>query len=58
MIKFKDNVFNQNVDVFPKDSTGINNENLIQELPDGLYKIEKEYGNGEKEETVIVKEND
>ena len=57
VIKFRDNVFNQNVDIIPKDSTGINSQNLIQELPSGLYKIEKNYENGDKEETVIVKEN-
>jgi hypothetical protein len=57
VIKFRDNVFNHNVEVSPKDSTSINSQNLIQELPNGLYKIEKEFGNGDIEEIVIVKEN-
>lgn len=46
-----------NVDVIPKDSLGINAQSLIQELPQGLYMIEKDFENGEKEETVIMKGN-
>jgi len=37
--KFNDNIFNTNVTITPKDSTGINNPNLVNELPNGLYKI-------------------
>lgn len=57
VIKFRDNVFNNNIDIIPKDSLGINAQNLIQDLPEGLYKVEKHYENGEQEETVIIKEN-
>ena len=35
----------------------VNEQNLIQELPSGLYKIEKNYEDGSKQETVIFKDN-
>lgn len=54
--KFNDGVFNANVTITPKDSIGINNPNLIEELPNGLYKIEKVYDDGATQETVIFKE--
>ncbi len=55
--RFNDNVFNTNVTITPKDSTAINNQNLIQDLPNGLYKIEKNYDDGATNETVILKGN-
>ncbi|PIX09869.1 MAG: hypothetical protein COZ75_04570, partial [Flavobacteriaceae bacterium CG_4_8_14_3_um_filter_34_10] len=57
VIKFNDNVFNNNITLTQKDSTGINNPNLIQNLPSGLYKIEKNYEDGAIQESVIFKEN-
>jgi hypothetical protein len=57
VIKFNDNVFNANVTITPKDSLQINDQNLILNLPEGLYKIEKNYIDGSSQETVIIKEN-
>ncbi len=57
VMKFNDNVFNTNVTVTPKDSTQINNPDLIPALPSGLYKIDKTYEDGSNDETVIFKEN-
>ena len=54
--RFNDGVFNTNVTITQKDSLGINNPNLIGELPNGLFKIEKLYHDGAVEETVIFKE--
>jgi hypothetical protein len=56
-MKFNDGVFNANVTITQKDSLGINNPNLINELPDGLYKIKKNYDGGASQETVIIKGN-
>ncbi|MBL4662262.1 MAG: hypothetical protein JKY22_01570 [Flavobacteriaceae bacterium] len=55
--KFNDGVFNANVTITPQDSTAINNPNLINDLQNGLYKIEKNYNDGATQETVIIKEN-
>jgi len=55
--KFNDNVFNTNVTITPKDSTEINNPNLINLLDPGLYKIEKEHEDGAVQQTIIVKDN-
>jgi len=41
-----------------KDSTAINNPNLINELDPGLYKIGKNYEDGAVQEVVIFKDND
>ena len=38
----------------PQDSTSINNENLIEELDSGLYKIDKIYEDGATQETVLI----
>ena len=57
VIKFEDEVFNNNITVTPKDSTEINSPNLINDLVPGLYKIEKDHGGGAIEETVILKQN-
>ncbi|MAZ72028.1 MAG: hypothetical protein CMC70_02675 [Flavobacteriaceae bacterium] len=58
VIRFNDGVFNANVTITPQDSTAINSPNLINNLDQGLYKIEKEYNDGSTQETVIYKEND
>jgi len=55
--KFNDNVFNTNVTITAQDSTGINNENLIESLEPGLYNIKKTYDDGSTQETIIFKEN-
>lgn len=39
------------------DSLQVNNPNMINNLQPGLYNIEKEYDNGAKQQTVIIKEN-
>jgi hypothetical protein len=39
------------------DSLGINNPQLIDNLDVGLYKIEKQYEDNAKQETVIIKGN-
>ncbi|WP_339610748.1 hypothetical protein [uncultured Planktosalinus sp.] len=57
VIKFNDNVFNANITVTPKDSTAINNPQLIENLDPGLYVIEKVYGDGAIQQDVIIKEN-
>lgn len=56
--KFNDDVFNTNVTITPKDSIGINHPNLINELPSGLYVIDKNYDDGSQTQTTIIKEND
>lgn len=55
VLRFNDNVFNSNITVTPKDSLGINHPQLIEQLQPGLYKIEKVYAEGNKEEDVIFK---
>jgi hypothetical protein len=55
VIKFNDGIFNANVTITPKDSTGITDPNLIQSLDTGLYKLETNYVNGVDEQTVIYK---
>ncbi len=55
--RFNDGVFNGNVTITPKDSVGINNPVLINELDSGLYNIKKDYYDGTIEENVIYKEN-
>ncbi|MEZ4778174.1 MAG: hypothetical protein R2786_02185 [Flavobacteriaceae bacterium] len=57
IIKFNDNVFNNNITITPQDSTQINNPNLIDGLDPGLYNIIKTQQNGSQVETVILKEN-
>lgn len=57
MVKFNDNVFNNNVTVSPQDSMSINNTTLIDDLEPGLYNVIKNYENGETQENVIYKEN-
>jgi hypothetical protein len=55
--KFNDGVLNANVTITPQDSLSINNPNLLNDLPNGLYKIEKNYNDGSSQETVIIKGN-
>lgn len=55
--RFNDNTFNSNVTITPQDSTAINNPNLINNLPQGLYALDKDYPDGSTEQTVILKEN-
>lgn len=55
--KFNDDVINTNITVTPQDSTGINSPTLIDDLQQGLYKIEKNIIDGSTEETVIYKVN-
>ena len=55
--RFNDGVFNYNVTDTPQDSTGINSPNLIHDLNNGLYKIEKTLNGGFIEEEVIIKNN-
>lgn len=57
LIRFNDNIVNNNVTITPKDSTGINNPNLINELNPGLYNIRKDFIDGSSEENLIYKEN-
>ncbi|WP_131459854.1 hypothetical protein [Aequorivita vladivostokensis] len=57
VIRFNDGVINGNVTITPKDSIGINNPVLIDELNPGLYNIKKDYYDGSTEENVIFKEN-
>lgn len=54
--KFNDEIFNTNITITPQDSTAINNQNMVNDLPQGLYKIEKNYDDGAIEETVIYKQ--
>ncbi len=58
VIRFNDNILNANVTITPKDSTQITDPELIDNLDNGLYKIETNYGNGVDEETVIYKTGD
>lgn len=55
---FNDGVFNTNVTITPKDSTAINNPTLVDELPPGLYEVEKNYDDGASQEAIIYKENE
>lgn len=55
---FVDGVFNNNVIIQPQDSLQINNENLINELPEGLHKIDKNYLDGSTKQNVVLKENE
>ncbi|PKP25909.1 MAG: hypothetical protein CVU03_06145 [Bacteroidetes bacterium HGW-Bacteroidetes-2] len=56
--KFNDGIFNANVTITPQDSTSINNPNLLLQLDQGLYKIEKNYEDGAVNQQVIYKDNE
>lgn len=55
--RFNDGIFNGNITVTPKDSLGINDPLLIDNLDEGLYKVDKNFEDGTTKETVIFKEN-
>lgn len=57
IVKFNDDILNTNITLTVIDSIGINNQSLINNLPNGLYKIEKNYSDGATKETVIYKGN-
>ncbi|MFT4669747.1 MAG: hypothetical protein ACI9M9_000764 [Flavobacteriaceae bacterium] len=50
-----DVIFNTNISITPQDSTAINNQNLVNDLQPGLYKIEKTYVDRAIKQTVILK---
>ncbi|MCH9660556.1 MAG: hypothetical protein K0U54_06560, partial [Bacteroidetes bacterium] len=52
---FKDNMLNMNVLIDDLSREEINDPNLVSNLAPGLYKIEKQYKDGTKNETVIYK---
>ncbi len=56
--KFNDGVINTNVTIYPKDSLQINDSNLIPDLINGLYKIDKQYNDGSQEQNIIIKNNE
>jgi hypothetical protein len=55
---FHDGIINNNYTTYPKDSLQINNATLIQDLQNGLYKIDKQYNDGDQEQNVIIKNNE
>ncbi len=55
IIKYEDDVLNTNVSIIYKDSLGINNQNLIRDLENGLYIIRKNYIDGSQEQKTIFK---
>ncbi len=55
--RFNDGVFNGNVTITQKDSTGINDPNLIYNLNPGLYVIDKDFHDGSQEQQTVVKQN-
>lgn len=55
---FNDGIINSNVTIQPKDSLQINDENLINNLPSGLYKLDENYNDGTTRQRVISKENE
>jgi hypothetical protein len=57
LILFNDGVLNTNVTITSQDSTSINNPQLIDNLPSGLYNVIKVYYSSGSEETLILKEN-
>ena len=56
--KFHDGVINSNYTIYPIDSIQINDPDLIQNLDNGLYKIDKQYNDGSQEENLIIKNNE
>lgn len=57
VIKFNDGYPNTNVTITPKDSLGINQPTLIENLQPGLYNIIKHYDDGTTEGGLILKNN-
>lgn len=54
---FNGNSFNYNVTLTQKDSTGIVDPDLIPNLDPGLYKLERQFEDGSKQEEIIYKDN-
>lgn len=57
IIKFKDNIPNNNIEVYYLDASEANSSTLIQSLPEGLYNITKEYTDGSCTDKTILKTN-
>ncbi|MEZ4778462.1 MAG: hypothetical protein R2786_03675 [Flavobacteriaceae bacterium] len=57
LMQFNDGVINANVTISPQDSLQINNPNLINNLQQGLYLIDKNFNDGSTQQTIIFKEN-
>jgi hypothetical protein len=55
--RFNDGTINYNTTETTKDSTQINNPQLINTLENGLYKIEKNYDDGTTQEVIVQKGN-
>ncbi len=55
VIKFEDNTINNNISIEQKDAQEINDTNLVPNLQQGLYKIEKNYDDGSKKQDIIYK---
>jgi len=56
VVKFNDGTFNANITITPKDSTQINSPDLINDLDNGLYIIQKEYIDGSKKQKALIKD--
>ena len=55
VIKYNDGIPNNNVNVYPKSQSEINDVNLIPNLENGLYIIKKNYNDGTQEQQTILK---
>jgi len=55
VIEFEDGIINENIIIHPKNQTEINDENLIQNLDNGLYIIKKNYDDGTQEQRTVHK---
>ncbi|MDC7998407.1 hypothetical protein [Gilvibacter sediminis] len=58
IVKFNDGVFNANVTATAKDSLGINDPNLVNNLENGLFLIETNFDDGTQDQKVILKDNE
>lgn len=58
LTQFNDGIINANVTISPQDSTQINNPEFINNLQQGLYKIDKNFEDGTTQQTIIFKENE
>ena len=57
IIKFEDDVINNNITIHPKNESEINDSSLIQNLESGLFTIQKVYNDGTQEQQTIFKNN-
>ena len=55
VIEYEDGIPNANIKIHPKNQTEINDENLIQNLDNGLYIIKKNYDDGTQEQRTVHK---